>query len=456
MNTAVHSVPYPAASSGEVLTLSGFRRFLLLSAVATLPFSYAGTLNLGFPLKLYEVAVGILLMLHVFQGAIQRRAQLMFFREEQRALNLAIAFFAVAVLSSVAGYFVLSGIKTTIVIDSWRHDPMVASVLKCGYVLLDVFVFSYIVGAKMIRIETICNWWFFGGVLAGLYGWYLFACSMTGHDVPLVLPGQDYLQFGGPIFPGAIRNGTFLEGNFIAAFYLTSLVLAAAMFCRTWKIRYFGLALFFLLSFVPTQSTTGVIAVIAFVSVLLILIALSSRKGMIFCLPIIVLYGACLGAAYNTSYVQSVLVEKVSDITNEASSRSQREDSITAAFEMFQDYPVLGVGLSNFGFLYPFYTRSNAETMDLAAAKNITNNIYSEVSAETGVVGSVVFLSFCGYLLFLYRKGLRGLEQKVMFAGLVGLYVAWLAYPTFSILFQWVFFGLAIRIFLDGRRETTG
>jgi O-antigen ligase len=411
---------------------------------------------LGFPLKFYEVAVGVLLMLHVFKGSIKRQRQLMFSKEERRALNLAIAFFAVAIVSSLSGYFVLSAVKTTIAIDSWRHDPMVASGLKCGYVLLDIFAFSYIVGAKMIRIETICNWWFFGGVLAGLYGWYLFYFSMTGHTTLLVLPGQDHLQINGPLFPSAIRNGTFLEGNFIAAFYLTSLVLAVAMFCRAWKIRYVWLALFFLLSFIPTQSTSGLVAVISFVSVLLILIGFSSQKGMIITLPILVLYGVGLGAAYDTPYVQTVLVEKLSDATDEGSSRSQREDSITSAFEMFQDYPILGVGLSNFGFLYPFYTHSNAETLDLAASKNIANNIYSEVSAETGVVGSVVFLSFCGYLLLLYRKGLRGLEQKIMLAGLASLYVAWLAYPTFSILFQWVFFGLAIRIFLEGRRETTG
>jgi O-antigen ligase len=380
---------------------------------------------------------------------------LTFFKEERRALNLARAFFAVAIISSISGYFVLAGIKTTIIIDTWRHDPMVASVLKCGYVLLDIFALSYVVGAKMIRIETICNWWFFGAVLACFYGWYLFAFSMEGQPV-FVLPGQEHLQVGGAVFPRAIRCGTFLEGNFVATFYLTSLVLAIAMFCRTWKFRYLALALLFLLSFIPPQSTTGLIAVIAFVFVLLFLIAIGSQKGLIVSLPIILFCLLGLGAAYSTDYVQAAVVQKISDDTDLGSSRAQREDGIISAFEMFKDYPILGVGLSNFGFLYPFYTQSNATTLDLAAGKNITNNIYSEVSTETGIVGSVVFLSFCGYLLLLYRKGLRGLEQKVMLAGLAGLYVAWLAYPTFSILFQWVFFGLAIRIFLEGRKENTG
>jgi O-antigen ligase len=452
MNAAVTSFNYPVAAKAEVVQLSGFRRCLLLSAVASLPFCYAGTINLGFPLKYYEVAIGVLLLLHIFNRSSHRQSQLVLIREERRVLNLAVAFLAVAVLSSVSGYFVLANVKTTIIIDSWRHDPMVASILKCGYVLLDIFALSYVIGAKTIRIETICNWWFLGAVLACLYGWYLFAFSMENHAV-LVLPGQDYLQTGGPVFPQAIRGGTFLEGNFVATFYLTSLVLAVAMFCRTWKFRYVFLALVFLVSFIPPQSTTGLISVIAFILILLFLIAISSQKGLIISLPIIIACAIGLGSAYDTDYVQAAVVDKITNDTDQGSSRSEREDSIISAFEMFEDYPVLGVGLSNFGFLYPFYTQSNAQTLDLAAQKNITNNIYSEVSTETGVVGSVVFLSFCGYLLLLYRKGSRGLVQKVMLAGLAALFVAWMAYPTFSILFQWVFFGLAVRIFLEGRKE---
>jgi O-antigen ligase len=194
--------------------------------------------------------------------------------------------------------------------------------------------------------------------------------------------------------------------------------------------------------------SSGTFLIIAFC-----LTCFSTRRGILIAIPALWIM-ICGGDLLATSpYFQSVVIDKLSDSSSSAaqSSRLQREDNIMAGYDMFKEHPLFGIGLSNYGYLYPYYSQfpPSNDPSSSGVIKDITNNIYSEVSTETGIVGSVIFLSFCGYITLLYRKGLRALPQKIMLAGIFGVFVAWLAYPTFSILFQWVFFALAVRLFLE-------
>jgi O-antigen ligase len=427
-------------------------RFLLMISVVTLPFTYAGTLNVGFPLKVYEVANLLLFLTYIIHWATDRSPQLVFQLEERRAIGLACAYFVAAIISSVYGYEILKDYRMVIRIDSWRHDPSIASALKIGYLFFDIFVFAYIIGIKGIPLERICNWWIIGAVLAALYGWYLFIASVSGHN-PIPLPGQERLQAGAPPFPNAIRSGTFVEGNFVSLYYLVSTVLGFMMFCRTWMIRYAFLGGFFLFSQIHTLSTIGVLSNATFLMIAFIMTCFTSRVSVMIAIPAFWLM-ICGGSVVAMSpYFQSVVIDKLSDSSDSAAegSRLERENSILAGYDMFKEHPLFGIGLSNYGYLYPYYSQfsSSDDPSSRGDIKAITNNIYSEVSTETGIVGSVIFLSFCAYVTLLYRKSLRDLPQRIMLAGIFGVFVAWLAYPTFSILFQWVFFALAIRLFLE-------
>jgi hypothetical protein len=432
-----------------------FQSLLVFLIVAGLPFTYAGTLDLGFPLKLYEVMSAVLFATCALNFAIRRRFVARLFPAEKKIFGVAVAYFVVAVVSSFLAYFTLDAYRAQVEIQSWSQDPALASALKCGYLFLDLFILFFLLGTKGITVDSICNWWFVGGVAAALYGWYLFLASFHGATPP-VLPGQTILQREGPLFPVAIRGGTFREGNHVATYYLLSGILAGAMFFRTRRIRYALLSLFFLGSIIHTLSTSGSIAALAFFIVAMILIGISSRSALVLILPLfVVMTTAGLGIAA-TPFFQEVVMDKLTGDNGQGNSLRQRQDLIYSGFDMFKEHPFLGIGLSNFGYLYPYYTSYTPEDLlELTKGeKQITNNVYSEVSTETGLVGIAVFLLFCGGMLGLYRASARRFEHRVLFAGLIGLFVAWMAYPTFSILFQWVFFAVVIRSFVESRAES--
>jgi len=446
---------YEMEAVPETAPLPAFDRYLMLSSISALPFCYAGTLDIGFPLKFYEVVIFVIFLRHCLRLALRRPAILSLLSEEKRVLALACSFLAVAIAASFFGYFILDKFRAQIYIDTWRHDPSIASTLKCGYLFMDIFFLYFVLGNKSVPVEQICHWWFLGAVLAALYGWYLFVFSVMGHD-PILLPGQLKVQKGGPFLPDGIRGGTFNEGNHVSTYYIVSGVLGFAMFVRTWKIWYLLLSLVFFGSLAHTLSTSGFVAGMAFCFLTNVIVGFSERSRMIVAIPLLIFVIFAGIALVSTPLFQQVVVAKLATDSEDdpGGSREQRLDLVTAGFYMYEEYPVLGVGLSNFGYLYPYYTQFGAETLgwDPAAEKNIPNNIYSEVTTETGTIGTLVFSAFCGYMVLLYRKGPRGITQQVMLAGFLSLFVSWLAYPTFSILFQWVFFAVAVKIFLD--RET--
>jgi putative inorganic carbon (hco3(-)) transporter len=77
-----------------------------------------------------------------------------------------------------------------------------------------------------------------------------------------------------------------------------------------------------------------------------------------------------------------------------------RTTAMLTAFRVFRDYPVLGVGLGQFGRFYSLeYSRDpDVNFRDLRGPRR-AHTLYLEIAAETGALGLVVFLSIVGLLL---------------------------------------------------------
>ncbi len=69
-----------------------------------------------------------------------------------------------------------------------------------------------------------------------------------------------------------------------------------------------------------------------------------------------------------------------------------------AAFQMFVEHPVLGVGLANFDLLSVDY--ANPLGLRHISLPYRAHNLYLEVAAETGVLGLASFLGLLGYVLW--------------------------------------------------------
>ncbi len=428
---------------------------LLLTCVilVDLPFVYAGTVPIGFPLKVCEPAAALLIFLIIVQLVAVKRIPLAYAPPEKRLLVVAGFFFVACCVSSFIGCITLANTHSSVHLMSWRDNPGLASVLKCGYVVLDIFFFAYLLGYKKISAGFICNLWLVGAFLSALYGWYLFLASWRGMDPPR-LPGNEEVQTTGFLFPGAIRGGSFREGNHASLFYLLSACVAAVQFAVKPRLIPALLVLFFIASLVPTQSTIGLLAAGACVGTFVVFKLARSRNWLLIIPLGLFLAGAAWGFS-RTDIFQKVIVDKLEQENpyDFSGSLSQRRDLIYAGWKMFRSSPVLGVGLSNFGYLYPYYTHYAPEEIgfDPAEKKNIANCVYVELLSETGLLGVLVFGCFILGLTCRVMTQARTAAAGLAFSGLVSIYFAWLAYPTYTMLYEWVFMALALRIAVDSK-----
>lgn len=70
----------------------------------------------------------------------------------------------------------------------------------------------------------------------------------------------------------------------------------------------------------------------------------------------------------------------------------QRLDRWRIALQMFEDRPILGVGVGNYGVLYKSYGGTELIGHEGTKAHHVAHNMYLEVAAETGTLGFLVFV----------------------------------------------------------------
>ena len=126
-----------------------------------------------------------------------------------------------------------------------------------------------------------------------------------------------------------------------------------------------------------------------------------------------------------------------------------------AGWEVFNDYPVLGVGLGNAGYYFPeklsAFSWGLTEIRTLMYRQTALPNIKSlwvRLLAETGIVGFALFVCWC-YLLWQSAQFLRGHRQPIyQMVGLVGgfaligLLIEGFSLDTFALPYFWITFGV--------------
>ena len=144
-----------------------------------------------------------------------------------------------------------------------------------------------------------------------------------------------------------------------------------------------------------------------------------------------------------------------------------------AAYETYEAYPILGVGLGNYAFYFPQMMpdtplATSPELLRLLLPEGnrerlITpKNFYLRLLAETGLVGLGVFIAFLvallGCALFLWFSSDR--EQKfwgrASLLGLIAFVVSAISFDSFAIPNMWVVFGLTTSAAWIFSRPTSG
>ena len=404
-----------------------FDNFWLVLLFFFLPFNYALTLTIGFPLKISEICIFILCTIAFLFTSPQS------FRFPDYQITRILLYFTILVSVSVVVNLVWPygyELKTFPVRLSQRAD----SLLKYFYFIIDVLVFLISYYAFKQNRKKYLKWWLYGSIVAAVYSFYLTFSSFF--DLPvLLLWGMDELPQSILLGSGKIiRCGTFKEGNYMGVYLLICFIVAKFQ-NRRW------LSLFFFLSIFTTFSSVAIITGLLFLTITFFRANYTNKR-----LPLLLTFLGFMvisgGIAFQNEGVRLILIQKLTaeteNINNNSYSKADRENSVKVSLKETINNPLLGVGLGNYGL---HYDRYNAHTFfTYENFRPIPNNIYMEVLSETGICGFLLFITF---LVLLFRISKYD-STKILRTGLFSLYLCFFAFPTFTVIFIWVFFGLIL------------
>ena len=375
------------------------KEYLLAIFFIFIPFSQAFTFDMGFPLKISEIAMILIIL---------SSKNIAKFKKDDIILLL----FLIIALSSFLINF-LWEYSYDIAIIKYRFGEDLDSLAKLLYLGFTIYYFILLRNIFDIEKDKYVKFFFIGAVFAALYGWYLTLGGIFKYD-PLLIFGISDPQFISLGNWTLIRSGTFLEGNYMGLFIST--VLAA----------------FFTISMATTLSTIGLLSLFLFYSYLLTKINI--KYFIIISFLIVCIF---VSLSQNRDF-NAYILSKINIFSNEvndngAVSREERKSAIINGIKMAIDNPVLGVGISNYAKHYNYYNGTRRVFHKNKDIKVIPNNIYVEIASELGLVAFLLFV------IFLY-KIYRHINNSILMGGFWACCLYFNAIPSYTIIVIWFFF----------------
>ncbi|MBT2562759.1 O-antigen ligase family protein [Pedobacter sp. ISL-64] len=398
---------------------SSVEDFLIKGFLIFLPFSQALTINIMFPLKLSEICLLCLISLKLASGKTEMW--------KVGKPSLTIIMFCICILISL----IINTLYTynyPLTTSAVRISPTVDSVLKFIYVFL-VVAGMFITTNILKRKPELIKFLFIGAIISASYSWYLFFSGIL-HLPVLKLPGMEEES---QMIMNVIRSGTFKEGNYMG-FYLLLMGIISFFYERK-KMAYF-----FWGTILTTFSTASIFCLFLFFVIYTYYVYKKHKLKLIASITVIAISVTLLtqfsdgfrSLIYNKIFASEDSVENTNDIY----SRLDRLNTTITGLKMAASNPFFGVGLSSYGMHYSHF--NNLPDFDLGG-KRIPNNIYVEILSETGIF---VFILFIYFLYLLYKRAKK--VSNVLAAGILASCVYFFAFPTFTMLFIWVFFSVIL------------
>jgi putative inorganic carbon (HCO3(-)) transporter len=179
----------------------------------------------------------------------------------------------------------------------------------------------------------------------------------------------------------------------------------------------------------------------------IVMVALRSRQAL-FALAVVALLGAATLVLGSLNILPAALADRIADVpaflglnlldprgvllTDENFAIVDRMAHWFAAWNMFSDYPWLGVGIGNYGAVYAQYG-----LREWPLSLGHAHNFYLNMLAEAGVIGFAAYLMMAVFvLLYAWRvaRRARGMDRALAF-GILGALVALTAHNFFDNLY---------------------
>lgn len=340
------------------------------------------------------------------------------------------------------------------------------SIFQAGNIERSIQVFVFVLFMAMVtfltvnmvnqanRLKMIIRILLFSTLVVCLFAFYQFFGDLLGLGQSLTGLREGYTKavFG---FPRMMAFSN--EPLYLANFLFIPLGIMISLFLQKIKFIKFGyllsLLVLALIVFVLTVSRGAYLGLLAMVLFLLIFKfrKIFTRKNIIIGTVTLCIVGSMvtyfLIKAEPKAYEEFVKHITVEDIVA-GESIYGRLGSFQKAIQMWQENPLLGVGIGNYGpYVKNFPDAENVPGWD------IVNNEYLEILAETGYLGIITFLIILLVLIWRFFIAFYRCRDEFLKTILLGLMAALLAimvqYNTFSTLYImhiWFLIGLIIAV----------
>ncbi|MFE4196487.1 O-antigen ligase family protein [Paenarthrobacter sp. NPDC056912] len=396
-----------------------FQRFMLLSVVF-MPFQYALTLSVGFPLKISEV-FGVLGIAFFVLG---RRAE----GRKPDIASIAVFLLALAtVFSALANFTPPSGGLRSVGYERGFETDLL---LYSGYALLALTYWSVLrrVDRRKIVRAIVISIWLCGAAV--LLQW---ASVLTGSTQLIGAMGFRTLGVDDTI--ETLRSGPFLEGQHLG-FYAGGAILVA-LYNRSYPA-----AVVAALSILYSQSTTAyagiavgiaMIVILKFSKVVVPLLA-TALVGVL-----ALLFSDSLRTTLGRQLAKIGYTEFAPDYQYATTSLNLRGVKSQISFDMSSDNPLFGVGPGRYGAYFDQYVsgRQLPWIYSTDQTRPIAENAYAHIAAELGYFALIAFGLLIVFLLWRNRGKASLMVMLVLFVALgVSTQSSWTFLPI------WTFFGL--------------
>ena len=405
------------------------RTFAALTVVATLPLTYALTVPIGFPLKIYEVVLGGLLLVALAESRLRIAPGLRPYVEPLCAFLMLATIVLVYRLLFRLESFTTSGFES-------RAGPVGDGALKLAYWGLAVFAFVIVATETYESPERVARVWCRSAVCASIYAWSLTIPSALGLPAPL-LPGMDAAARITLGSAEVLRGGTFQEGNFFSLYLLVSLAIAI------WNGRrksawFIGATVFITFS---TANVAGLVVMLSWLAAHRFRRSRDVRAKFRIIATLVLATTTLLGALTATGYLSTIFIAKLSG--TQFVSGLDRLDLTVAGLRMTAAHPLFGVGVSQYGFNYRPYQLT--DVFDVTRpVKPIATNSWVELAAETGIFGSSLILLFGARVW----SATRGAHKVALRTGALALTLGLFSFPAPTVTFLWAFCAFVVGVHL--------
>ena len=405
------------------------RTFAALTIVATLPLTYALTVPIGFPLKIYEVVLGGLILVALAESRLRIAPGLRQYVEPLCAFLVLATIVLVFRLVFRLDTFTTSGFES-------RAGPVGDGLLKLAYWGLAVFAFVIIATEAYESPERVARVWCTSAVCAAAYGWSLTVPSALNLPAPL-LPGMSAaarITLGGA---EVLRGGTFQEGNFFSLYLLVSLAIAIWLDRRR-SAWFIGATVFITFS---TANVAGLVVMLSWLAAHRFRRSRDVRARFRIVATIVFAATTLIGGLAATGYLSTIFIAKLSG--EQFVSGLDRLDLTVAGVRMTAAHPLIGVGVSQYGFNYRPYQLT--DVFDVSRpVKPIATNSWVELAAETGIFGTTLILLFGARVW----AATRGTPKVALRSGMVVLTLGLFSFPAPTVTFLWAFCAFIVGLHL--------